>query len=160
MAAHGRAGGVRHIPDRGFVVPRLTDAEGALRQAMLKIGITTNIFRGHSIGFFLGALDLSSVEALSTGLPRRKRPRLSWDLAVQQFRCDFGEAERPTKMPGLNLASRAEAVAKRRDRAKKVTLQDIMLSRLLTEGGPADSITTSHSVPAIREIVCDIANKG
>jgi hypothetical protein len=134
------------------------DAEGILRQAMLKIGITTDIFRGHPIGFFLGALDLPSVESLSSGAPRRKRPRLSWDMVVQQFRCDFGEAECPTKMPGLNLVKRADAVAKRRERAKNVAFQNILLSRLLTDDAPEPS-STSHSTPVVRQAACDMASE-
>jgi hypothetical protein len=107
------------------------DTKSVLQQAMLAVGITPSIFRGNPIGFFLGAIDQSAVEALVTGKPRVRRPLLSWDIAVQQFRSDFGEAEHPTKMPGLDPVSRSEAVARRRDRAKRVQYHNILLSNAL-----------------------------
>jgi hypothetical protein len=110
-----------------------SQADAVLRQAMLEIRITTDIFRGHPVGFFLGALDLPSLESLSAGTPRRKRPLLNWDMAVQQFRSDFGEAQCPTRQPGLNPTKHADAVAKRRDRARGATVQHILLSRIISE---------------------------
>jgi hypothetical protein len=102
-----------------------------LIQAMQQIGITEKIFHGNPVGVFLGALDLPSVEALETGHARANRPVLNWDMAVQQFRSDFGEGSRPTKAPGLKPAERAEAIAKRRERASRIRLDDILLSRRL-----------------------------
>jgi hypothetical protein len=109
------------------------DANSVLQQAMLQVGITPDIFRGNPVGFFLGALDRPSVEALESGEARTARPVLSWDMAVQQFRSDFGEADHATKMPGLDPAVRSEAVAKRRDRAKSVRHEDMLLSRNLLQ---------------------------
>jgi hypothetical protein len=103
--------------------------DDVLDEAMLQVGIRSDIFRGNPVGFFLGALDQPSVEALESGAARANRPVLSWDLAVQQFRSDFGEAEHPTKMPGVDPAARSRAVANRRDRAKRVRLEDVLLSR-------------------------------
>lgn len=101
-----------------------------LQDAMLQVGITANIFRGNPIGIFLGALDRPSVEAVAAGRSRANRPILSWDMAVQQFRSDFGEAEHATKMPGVDPVSRSQAVAKRRDRAIRVQWSDILLSEV------------------------------
>lgn len=124
-ATHTRAAALVQDQDASL------DAVSSLREAMLQIGITSDIFRGHPIGFFVGALDLPSLEALSTGAARIKRPQLNWNIAVQQFRSDFGEADCPTKMPGLPAHVRADAIAKRRARAKKVKRSEVMLSRLL-----------------------------
>jgi hypothetical protein len=120
-------------PETRNLALRLAGTAGSdeLRQAMLQVGITANIFRGNPIGFFVGALDRPAVEAIGAGRVRTVRPVLSWDIAVQQFRSDFGEAEHPTKMPGVDLASRSQAVAKRRDRAKRVQYKDILLSEIV-----------------------------
>jgi hypothetical protein len=138
-----------------------SDAGGELQQAMLQIGITADIFRAHPIGFFLGALDLPSVEALSTGDPRTKRPQLNWNIAVQQFRSDFGEADCPTKMPGLSPVARASAIERRRTRARSVTLSDIVLSRLLTHADPAGrSITSEAGSTAAGEDAWNLEDEG
>jgi uncharacterized protein DUF4338 len=45
-----------------------------LQQAMLQVGIMPDIFLGNPVGFFLGALDRPSVEALESGKARTARP--------------------------------------------------------------------------------------
>jgi len=100
-----------------------------LDRALNELGLSGRGLRGNPLGVFIGALDRQSIEAVASGKPRTKRPVLNWDLAVQQFRSDYGEASDPTKKPGVNKDERAAAIKRRRERAVNVRREDILLSR-------------------------------
>jgi hypothetical protein len=68
------------------------NSKRAFNRALSSIGLNGLIFRGNPIGVFMGAVDRESIEAIAIGNPRQNRPILSWNLAVQKFRSDFGEA--------------------------------------------------------------------
>jgi hypothetical protein len=117
----------------------------ALDRAMRHIGLNRRIFRGNPIGVFIGALDRQSIEAVASGEPRTKRPVLDWDVAVRQFRSDFGEAVDPTKKPGVKTDERAAGIMKRRERAGKVKLEKILLSRILLAESRSELTTDEES---------------
>lgn len=101
-------------------------ADQLVNRALHHVGLSPRIFSGNPIGVFVGALDLPSIEAIMRGHARVHRPELSWDMAIQQFRSDFGEATAPTKKPGLDNKARADAIRKRRSRANETTFDDIL----------------------------------
>jgi len=100
-----------------------------LYRVLRRIGLGQELLRGNPMGVFIGAIDRQAVEAVASGAPRSVRPVLDWNLAVQQFRSDFGEADDPTKKPGMKIEQRAAAIQKRRARALGVCLADILLSQ-------------------------------
>jgi hypothetical protein len=57
-------------------------------------------------------------------------------------------------MPGLYPKSRADVVAKRRERAQRVTIQDVLLSRLLTEDDQGYRSVTESAVVSARAVAC------
>jgi hypothetical protein len=102
-----------------------------LDRAMNHFGWNRRFFRGNPLGIFIGACDRQSIEAVSSGKRRMKRPVLDWDLAVRQFRSDFDEAPDPTRKPGMNIDERTAAKMKRRNKAVQVAFDKILLSRIL-----------------------------
>jgi hypothetical protein len=110
-----------------------------LDQAIAHVGLSSLIFRGNPMGTFIGALDRESIEAVGSGKPRRRKPTLSWKLAVDRFRSDFGAAFAPIVISGVDKAARASAITKRQQRANETRLSDIRLSMRVTSGAPITS---------------------
>jgi hypothetical protein len=121
----------KDLADQFIVAEQLGDgiSDRSLNRAIRRIGLSPEVFRGNPIGVFIGAIDRESVEAVATGVPRRNRPVLSWELAVRKFRSDFGAEPDPERKTGVDKTARAEAVVARRARAKAVKMDDILLSR-------------------------------
>jgi hypothetical protein len=121
---------------RARAVFQMNETEGLsdvqiLDRALKHFGWSRRLFRGNPLGIFIGALDRQSIEAMSSGESRSKRPVLDWDLAVRQFRSDFDEDPDPTRKPGMNIDERAAAKMKRRNKATQIALDNILLSRIL-----------------------------
>ena len=117
----------------GSGLGEVSDAK-ILERALTALGLSRRMLFGNPLGYFIGALDRQSIEAVASGEPRSKRPLLDWHIAVQQFRSDFGEAVEPTKKPGVDAEQRAKAIENRRKRARKVRRDKILLSeRILAE---------------------------
>jgi hypothetical protein len=110
------------------------NSKRAFNRALSSIGLNGLIFRGNPIGVFMGAVDRESIEAIAIGNPRQNRPILSWNLAVQKFRSDFGEApDLVATIATQNGAMRTEAIEKRRERATGTTLSEIRLCKRLRD---------------------------
>jgi hypothetical protein len=73
-------------------------------------------------------LDRESIEAVGLGKPRKRKPTLSWKLAVERFRRGFGAVPDPAAKGGVDK-DREAAIAKRRQRARETRLSDVMLSK-------------------------------
>jgi hypothetical protein len=99
-----------------------------LGRAISELGLGREIFDGNPVGVFVGAIDLPSVLAISTGQTRTTCPSLSWELAVRKFRSDFGEDVELIKIREDGVAARRDAIERRRLRAKEIAMADIMLS--------------------------------
>jgi hypothetical protein len=112
-----------------------------LNRAISRVGLSPRIFRGNPMGMFVGALNRESIEAVAAGNARPHAPVLSWDLAVRKFTVDFRHTLAPTEIRDQSTRKRVEAALNRIDRAKSVTLRDVLLSNRLNPDSPAQPVT-------------------